>query len=70
MIDAIDTPAAADTTAQRLAKITRDFWDAIMAREVSGYAAWRDAKIKLMAYLSSDDAEELLSEILADMARN
>lgn len=69
MIDAIDTPAAADTTANRLARITRDFRAAITARKISGYAAWHDAKVKLMAYVSGDDACEILAEVLADMVR-
>lgn len=69
MIDAIDTPAAADTTAHRLARIVRDFRDALTAREISGYAAWHDAKVKLIAYVSGNAADEILAEVLADMIR-
>lgn len=69
MIDAIDTPAAADTTADRLARIVRDFRDAITARKISGYAAWYDARLKATAYMSGAEADELLAEVLADMAR-
>lgn len=69
MINAIDTPAAADTTADRMARIVRDFRGALTERTLSGYAAWHDAKVKLMAYVSSNAADEILAEVLADMVR-
>lgn len=69
MIDAISNPAAASTTADRMARIVRDFRAAITHRTMSGYAAWHDAHVKLCAYVSGDDASEILAETLASMAR-